>query len=135
MPVYEYSCECGKVFARVLKLADYLAPQEHCAGKIATKLISAPAIRGDYAGYDCPVTGQRIEGRKAHLENLRRTGCRLLEPGETSDYKKNVSREDEQLEARVEATADELIIKMPTEKRDRLAAEMEHGLSVEVVRN
>ncbi len=39
-------------------------------------------INPDIAGYDCPVTGKWIDGRKDHRENLKRHNCRLLEPGE-----------------------------------------------------
>ncbi|MEC9266718.1 MAG: hypothetical protein VX464_11715 [Pseudomonadota bacterium] len=46
---------------------------------------STPGIAGDYETYDCPITGQPIEGRAAHRENLKKHGCRLLEPGETRE--------------------------------------------------
>ena len=47
------------------------------------------SISSDYEGYECPVTGKWVEGRKAHRDNLKRTGCRLLEPGEKEDVQKN----------------------------------------------
>ncbi len=137
MPMYDYRCGCGKRFTKMVKLTDFQSPQFHECGsnEPAQKLISAPAVRGDYPGYDCPVTGKWIEGRKAHQENLKRTGCRLYEPGETSAYQQQVRKDDEALEASIEATADQLITSLPVEKRDRLAAEMEHGLDVAIVRN
>lgn len=49
---------------------------------------SAPMVAGDYAAYDCPVTGKPIEGRAAHRENLKKTGCRLLEKGESREAPK-----------------------------------------------
>ncbi|MBF0157489.1 MAG: hypothetical protein HQL57_09930 [Magnetococcales bacterium] len=52
--------------------------------------VLAPAVRSDYAPYDCPITGQVIEGRRAHRENLARHGCRLLEAGESRDCGKRV---------------------------------------------
>lgn len=45
-------------------------------------------VVSDYPGYDCPVTGQWVEGRAAHKENLKRTGCRLLERGERQEFSK-----------------------------------------------
>lgn len=42
----------------------------------------APYVSSDYDAYDCPVTGKMVEGRAAHRENLKRTGCRILEKGE-----------------------------------------------------
>ena len=96
--------------------------------------ISAPTVIGDYAGYTCPVSGRWIEGRKAHTENLRRTGSRLFEPGEREAYSAARAKDDQILEAKIERTADEFIAKLPGEKRDRLAAEMENGLDVQLTR-
>lgn len=45
----------------------------------------AAYVSSDYEAYDCPVTGKMIEGRAAHRENLKRTGCRILEKGEGRD--------------------------------------------------
>lgn len=37
------------------------------------------AVHGDYEGYQSPVTGEWIEGKRAHREDLKRHGCRLYE--------------------------------------------------------
>lgn len=59
-------------------------------------------IVSDYQAYDCPVTGKIVEGRAAHRENLKRTGCRLLEKGESREFQKNQQREaDRSLESAV----------------------------------
>jgi hypothetical protein len=81
------------------------------------------------------VTGKWIEGRKAHEENLKVTGCRILEPGETRDKARQREADDARLEAAIEETADRFIAELPTEKRDRLAAEMEGGLTAQVERS
>jgi hypothetical protein len=39
----------------------------------------APAVFGDLPGYESPVTGKWIEGRRARREDLKRTGCRPYE--------------------------------------------------------
>ena len=39
----------------------------------------APAVFGDLPGYESPVTGQWIEGRKARREDLKRTNSRPYE--------------------------------------------------------
>ena len=57
-------------------------------------------IFGDYQPYECPVTGKMIEGRVAHRENLKRTNCRLLEPGEKEH---NTKRGREYTEAKLDA--------------------------------
>lgn len=54
-----------------------------------------PQISADYEAYDCPVTGEIIEGRRAHRENLKKQGCRILEPGEREQFKKDKPREIE----------------------------------------
>jgi len=57
-------------------------------GKVAEPIESkrgdfpTPMIRGEYPAYECPVTGRVIEGRRAHEDNLKATGCRILETGE-----------------------------------------------------
>jgi hypothetical protein len=44
------------------------------------------------------VTGRPIEGRRAHQENLKRTGCRLLEKGESEQAAKYRAEEDRKIE-------------------------------------
>lgn len=68
----------------------------------------------DYKAYSCPVTGKPVEGRRAHQENLKRTGCRLLERGEKEQNMRERAESDRKLErtidAAVERTAAELAI-------------------------
>lgn len=68
-----------------------------------------PMVSGDYEAYECPVTGTMIEGRHAHSENLKQTGCRLLENGEFEDTKKNGrARADAKIDAAVDKAVDEI---------------------------
>jgi len=55
--------------------------------------VAVPQISSDYGVYDCPVTGKMIEGRADHRENLKRTGCRLLEKGER-EHNEKIRREE-----------------------------------------
>lgn len=135
MPVHDYLCPtCGKKQEMFRKLADLETPAIGKCGHAMNRLVSAPYVVGDYAPYECPVTGKMIEGRRQHLENLKETGCRLLEPGESDNYRKSLVKADEEFEAKIEATADQLITEMPLAKREKLAAEMEQGLTTELVR-
>lgn len=60
---------------------------------------AGPAVLPDYAAYDCPITGDMVEGRAAHRENLKAHGCRVMERGEQDDFVKNREREaDRQIE-------------------------------------
>lgn len=136
MPMYDYKCPtCGGRREVVVPIAQIDDPVECLkCGPPMLRQISAPRVLGDYAPYQCPITGKLIEGRKAHRENLAQHGCRILEPGETDSYVRSRRREEAKLDSAIEATADELIAKLPTDKRDRLAAEMEHGLDAQITR-
>lgn len=63
-------------------------------------------IQPDLPGYESPVTGQWIEGRKARREDLKRTGCRPWE-GREAELK-----EAARATARKEQAVDQLAEKM-----------------------
>ena len=135
MPLYEYTCpSCGQYFTRVLPLSRYREPQNCACGAEAAKRISAPAVRGDYEAYDCPITGKRIEGRRAHEENLRRHGCRVLESGEIDRASSYRARSEAALEDMVAESAAEAVATLPAQKREKLEAELSNGLDVQVTR-
>lgn len=102
MPLYEYRCGCGKQFTAFKKLADYREPQGCTCGAIAEKVISKPMVSVDYPAYQSPATGKWVEGRRQHEEDLRRSGCRLLEPGEQKD----IDRKKKEVEMKFEASID-----------------------------
>lgn len=136
MPLYDYHCPaCAitqAVFKRIADL-DKLEPCPQC-GAAAQRLISAPMVQPDYQGYDCPITGRWIEGRRAHVENLRRHGCRLLEPGERQAAQRRTAQSDQELERALGETFDAEVSRLPARKREHLAGEMEAGLTVEITR-
>lgn len=135
MPTYTFRCsDCGAVFDKILRLAQYNDPQTCSCGKPAKRVIVAPAIRTDISGYRCPVTDKWIEGRRAHAENLKRTGCRLYEPGETDHFKRQKASEEAKFEKELDQTADRLIAELPAVKREKLIGEVEGGISATVVR-
>lgn len=135
MPIYTYRCACGTQFDRFLPLSQYQTPQkcESC-GYTAEKILTPVAVLGDYPGYECPVSGKWIEGRKAHQENLARTGCRVLETGEREAYLKRQAREDTAFEAKVEETVDRFITTLPEQKRVGLFNEVAAGAVAEITR-
>lgn len=134
MPLYSYKCQCGKAFDRFLKLADYQAPQTCECGAVAEKVLTAAAVRGDYEGYQCPVSGSWIEGRRAHEENLKRHGCRVLEPGETQASRAGAAAEESALDAKIENTVEGFIQTLPSAKREQLATELANEADTTVVR-
>ena len=125
MPVYSYRCKCGGQKEVVKKVAELDREERcyYCGGLMERVILHAPNVQGDYPGYECPVTGRWIEGRKAHQENLERHGCRVLEKGETEDQKRRLAEEDQKLETALGDTVGELIAAMPVEKVSRMAEE------------
>lgn len=99
MPIYDYHCaKCDSKFTRFLKMVDYLQPQQHTCGETAVKILSAPMVVVDYPGYVSPATGKWVEGKKAHLQDLKESGCRIFEPGERNDMEKRLKEEDKKLD-------------------------------------
>jgi len=119
MPIYTYRCEfCGYEVDeyRSIQTRD-TAPTCDCrAWEPMKRVMVAPMVRGDYEGYDCPVTGKWIEGRKQHQENLKRHGCRVLEGGE-KEYAAKIRRDSERgLEKKVEEVVERALDSLPPER-------------------
>lgn len=53
--------------------------------------ITAPRITSDYGAYSSPVGSGVVEGRAAHREDLKRSGCRVMEKGEWNPVYRNPS--------------------------------------------
>jgi hypothetical protein len=68
--------------------------------------IAAPAVFGDLPGYESPVTGKWVEGRRARREDLKRTGSR---PWEGMEVEK---REAAKVQAERDRKTDQLAEKM-----------------------
>ena len=130
MPVYEFKCPNNHAFTRFLKLADFNEVQicKRC-NEVAERQISAPMVRGDLPPYECPITGNMIEGRKAHEENLKKHGCRVYETGETEIFKKKKADEEEKLFKQIDSSVEEFIAKATPEKKEALARELQGGMS------
>lgn len=136
MPLYVYRCpKCEHQFEELLKLVHSNFPVKcpEC-GKIAEKQLTAPAIHTDYAAYSCPITGKMIEGRRAHQENLKRHGCRVLEPGETQEASRRKASEEAAFDNNIEATVEQFVASLPTAKMEKLASEVQAGVTATVVR-
>jgi putative FmdB family regulatory protein len=134
MPLYDFICHEGHKFERFLKLADYDLPQKCPCGVFAERVISPPMVLGDYPDYNCPVTGRLISGRKAHRENLARTGCRILEPGEKEQNQRRKQEAEAAIDAGIERTVEKFIDQLPSHKKEQLANEISSGVDVSVVR-
>jgi type II secretory pathway component PulC len=91
-------------------------------------------VVADYAGYSCPITGKWVEGRKAHTENLKRHGCRVLETGETEAVRRKRTQEEAALDRSVEQTVEQFYETLPTERREELAHSVQSGVDVAIER-
>lgn len=119
MPIYSYEClKCGVTFDEFRKYEERDFPPTHCDGVATKRIFTIPMIVSEekiYPAYESPATGKWVAaGRRAHLEDLARTGCRIKEPGETEAYRKKVAsgelkREREaQMNKAVEKAVDEV---------------------------
>lgn len=137
MPTYDFDCpNCGNTETDVLRsLAEYETPFPcpQC-GMLMKQRLSAPMIAMDYTGYTCPVTGDWVEGRRAHRENLKKHGCRVLEPGEREDVMRQRAAEEKALDAKLEQTVGAAIEAMPPRKQEQLYTELKAGADTAVVR-
>jgi hypothetical protein len=135
MPLYAYSCQCGARFDRYLPLAFYNAQQVHLCGRVAEKRILPTPVMGDLPGYVSPVSGRWIEGRKARMEDLKRTGCRPYEQGEKEAAMRVRAKEESDFDRAIEETVEAEVAQMPARKKELLAQEVLGGADVQVVRS
>ena len=133
MPIYSYSCPCGKEFDRFLRLVEYAQPQECPCGRTAQKVIKPTAIHVDVPAYQSPASGRWITSRSERREDLKATNCVEYEPGMKEEHQKRLAAEDAALDKKVEDHVEQEILSMPAAKRERLAAEVEN-LDVDLVR-
>lgn len=135
MPLYEYRCqECQQRFERFVKLENYQAVQTCTCGAIGDRIISIPRFIVEDVGYDCPITGEWIGSKHAHENNLAKHGCRVLETGENDAAAKFRAKQEQEFDQKIEETVERTIEALPSEKREKLANELESGLDVDVVR-
>lgn len=127
-------CDIRKEIVKPLKDLDHPEFCSQCTTTMS-RLITAPAVRGDYAPYTCPITGRLIAGKRQHEENLARHGKRVLEPGETEAYKRSLKQADEDLDRSVEATAEAFVHSLPGDKRESLVKDIQNGADVAFTRS
>lgn len=125
MPLYTYVCRnkyCGMrvtEFRRIENRDD--APRCDCSPwEKMKRVIEASNVAPDYQGYDCPITGKWIEGKRQHQENLKKHGCRLLEGGEKEELQRRREAEDRRLDREIGDTVGKIVSEMPVERLSRL---------------
>lgn len=84
--------------------------------------------------YDSPIDGRAITNKHARIEDMKRNGCIEYDPGMKQDAERKRLENEAQLERGIEKTVEKEIATMPSRKKEKLAAEIEGGLSPEIVR-
>lgn len=124
MPLYSYRCgACGAVETAFRKIAEREDSPLHC-GAHTTQVIEAPTIIADLPGYQSPIDGRWVEGRRARTEDLKRSNCRPWEgmANERSEAVKRAEAADHVFEQKTEAGLHETFNNMSAEKQRVLAA-------------
>lgn len=106
----------------------------HCPAGIGYKIISRPTVRVDLPGYESPVTGKWIEGKRARREDLARTHCRPYEEGEKEQMLSRKAHGEERFEQAIDETVEAELARMPTRKKELLVQEIAAGAGIEVTR-
>lgn len=137
MPTHDHFCAvCDSYEERYVPIAELAEPQIHSCGASMQRVFLRPPmtfVQPDYR-YTSPVDGRPITNYHEHLEELARTDTVVYEPGIKQDQERNARRREEALEQAIEQTVDREIATMPAVKREKLAAELEGGMTAEPVR-
>lgn len=135
MPVYEFQCPEGHKFDRVLRVADYNVPQGCECGLYAQRQISIPMVFvSQDIRYESPIDGKVITTRQQRQEDLARSGCIEYDPEMKKDAARRQLENDKNLDKAIDATVEKEIHAMPARSREKLVAELQGGITAEVVR-
>ncbi len=127
MPLYDFICESGHKFERMVRLDDF-DDLQHCACQSpATRVISPVRFSVESVGYDCPVTGEWIGSKAQHENNLAKHGCRVYETGETEAAKKAKASADAEFERELDKTVEKEFESLSSAKKEALATELTAG--------
>lgn len=135
MPLYEFGCTNGHIFDRFLPLARYAEAQTCECGAASTKRLTAPLVVADLPGYQSPVDGRWIEGRRARREDLARNNCVPYEPSMKAEMLRRQAREDERIGQKIEHHFDAEVAAMPMRKRELLEQELRGGADLQYTRS
>jgi putative FmdB family regulatory protein len=108
MPTYPHKCNsCGHPEEVVRRVANRNDPVTCSAcGGACGRVIVAPLISPDYTAYNSPIDGRLIQGKREHLADLARNGCRIREPGETRENAQRREAAQASFEKAVDADID-----------------------------
>lgn len=108
MPTYTFYClQCGAEQTIYCKIENRDKAQACGCGGSLKRMLDAPLIHADLPGYQSPVTGKWIDGRKAREDDLKRTGSRPYEGLEQE--LKEANRHNAYREAKEDAVLEQAI--------------------------
>lgn len=135
MPIYRHECDNGHTFDLLLRFSELDEFQACECGRPASRVICAPQIFVQQdIHYTSPIDGREITSKHARIDDLRRSNCIEYDPGMKQDAERRRIDGENQLDAKVDQTMDRAIAAMPARKREKLAAEIQSGLTPEVAR-
>lgn len=135
--IYEYECQNGHHFERVMPVSDYDKPQVCDCGSPGHKIITrAPfgIVQGPCV-YDSPIDGRIISSWAERRDDLARHGCQPYDPEMKRDAETYRRRQDEALDRSVDATVEAAFEKMPARQKEQLSNELTRGASADIVRS
>ena len=136
MPLHDFECQaCSYVYEKFVQHSELYSQRcPKCQQPVQHVFLSSAQVHGDLSGYTCPVTGKWIDGRKAHSENLKRQGCRVLETGEREALQRARAKEEAQFDRNLDRTIDSALESMPARKREKLFEEVAAGANISIDR-
>ena len=137
VPTYEYVCERGHDFERVLPVSEYKVPQVCDCGQPASRILSVPKMAWvqQECRYDSPIDGRPITSYKQRRDDMARNGCREYDPEMRKDADRRAKREAAELEQKFDRTIEQEIERMPVRKKERLQNELSGGASINIERS
>lgn len=124
--LYEYRCEQGHVFQRVLHVRDH-TPLAVCdCGLMGVQVIAAPLLvtAQPECRYDSPIDGTPITTWAQRDWDLKRSGCRPYDEGMKQDYERQQVESERALDAAIDETVERRVEQMSTAQRGKLWSEV-----------
>lgn len=138
MPFYDYLCPNGHYDTQFFTVANHRGQLPCPCGETMVQQISAPLLvsASPDVCYDSPIDGRPITNMYARHEDMKRNGCREYDPEMRKDADRKVQEDRAVFDRSIDETVEEVIEKMPTQKRGKLMSELtSQGVGVEYVRS
>lgn len=117
MPTYVYECPGPDGSFELIRRLSEHQRLERCprCGALSQQVLTRPMVAIDYPEYISPATGRLIRGKRQHLEDLKASGCRILEPGESERFIREApARRDKAFEKLASDIVDSVVPYIPS---------------------